>query len=327
MRFNSLEPLPARVRAAYRLGVNEFNGLKRPQITFENVEPVWIKMPSMKTARLLLTAALVCGAAHAADKAPVNAGPYVPSPSSVVANMLTLAEVGAKDFVIDLGSGDGRIVLTAAKVFGARGFGVDINEKLVKEANETARQQGIADRANFTIQDLFKTDIRKATVLTMYLLPDTVNMLKDKLLTELNPGTRVLSHDYPLTGWIPEKYVQMDLEDKVAISGVSTTLIYLYVVPAKAEGAWSANLPAVLSKDPVHLHLKQQITRVAGSARIGGRDVLLEEAKLRGDRFSFKLALEGRTYDFTGTVKGNAIEGTVDGGGLKAVAWSAAQAK
>src|SRR5689334_6360672 len=121
-------------------------------------------------------------AAQAKDKAPaaIDAGPYVPSPSSVVADMLTLAEVGPKDFVIDLGSGDGRIVLTAAKVFGARGFGVDINEKLVKEANDSARQQGIADRASFTIQDLFKTDIRKATVLTMYLLPNTVNMLRDK---------------------------------------------------------------------------------------------------------------------------------------------------
>ena len=101
-----------------------------------------------------------------ADKAPVDAGPYVPSPTSVVSDMLTLAGVGPKDFVIDLGSGDGRIVLTAAKVFGARGFGVDINEKLVKEANESARQQGIADRAKFTTQDLFKADISKATVLT-----------------------------------------------------------------------------------------------------------------------------------------------------------------
>jgi len=284
-------------------------------------------MPFMKTARFLLAAALVCGATHAADKAPVNAGPYVPSPSSVVADMLTLAEVGPKDFVIDLGSGDGRIVLTAAKVFGARGFGVDINEKLVKEANEAARLQGISERASFTIQDLFKTDIRKATVLTMYLLPNTVNMLKDKLLAELNPGTRIISHDYPLSGWIPEKYVQMDLEDKVIISGVTTTLIYLYVVPAKADGAWSARLPAALSKEPVRLNLKQQITRVAGSARIGGKEVLLEEAKLRGERFTFKLALGGKTYDFTGTVKGSAIEGTIDGGGLKAVAWSAAQAK
>ncbi len=281
----------------------------------------------MKTAQLLLAAVLVCGATHAADKAPVNAGPYVPSPSSVVSDMLTLAEVGPKDFVIDLGSGDGRIVLTAAKVFGARGFGVDIDAKLVKESNEAAKLQGISDRASFSIQDLFKTDIRKATVLTMYLLPNTVDMLKDKLLEELNPGTRIISHDYPLSGWIPEKYVQMDLEDKVIISGVTTTLIYLYVVPAKANGAWSATLPPALSKEPVRLSLKQQITRVAGSARIGGRDVLLEEAKLRGERFTFKLALGGRTYDFTGSVKGNAIEGTVEGGGLKAAAWSAAQAK
>lgn len=265
---------------------------------------------------------------HAQDKAPVNAGPYVPSPTSVVADMLTLAEVGPQDFVIDLGSGDGRIVLTAAKVFGARGFGVDINEKLVKEANESAKIQGIADRANFTIQDLFKTDIRKATVLTMYLLPNTVNMLKDKLLTELSPGTRILSHDYPLAGWIPEKYVQMDLEDKVIISGVTTTLIYLYVVPAKAEGSWSARLPARLSKDAVRLTLKQQITRVAGSARIGGREVLLEEGRLRGERLSFKLALNGKMWDFTGTVKGNAIDGTVaDVSGGTQAAWSASAAK
>ncbi|MDA0276659.1 MAG: hypothetical protein O3A91_10005, partial [Proteobacteria bacterium] len=84
------------------------------------------------------------------------------------------------------------------------------------------------------------TDISKATVLTMYLLPNTVNMLKDKLLTELRPGTKILSHDYPLSGWIPERYVQMDLEDKVAISGVTTTLIYLYMVPAKVGPAWAA---------------------------------------------------------------------------------------
>jgi len=261
---------------------------------------------------------------HAADKAPVDAGPYVPSPSSVVSDMLTLAAVGPQDFVIDLGSGDGRIVLTAAKVFGARGFGVDINEKLVKEANESARLQGVADRAIFTIQDLFKTDISKATVVTMYLLPNTVNMLKDKLLNELRPGTRILSHDYPLSGWLPEQYRQFDLEDKVAISGVSTTLIYLYVVPAKAEGAWTARLPATLSKEPVRLNLKQQITRISGAARIGGKEVLLEEARLRGERFSFKLALNGRMWDFTGTVKGGAMEGTVAdvGGGTKA-AWSA----
>lgn len=275
----------------------------------------------------LFAAALVFAPAHAADKAPVDAGPYVPSPTSVVADMLTLANVGPNDFVIDLGSGDGRIVLTAAKVFGARGFGVDINEKLVKEANESARLQGIADRANFTIQDLFKTDISKATVVTMYLLPNTVNMLKDKLLNELRPGTRILSHDYPLAGWRADEFRQFDLQDKVVITGVTTTLIYKYVVPAKAEGAWSAKLPPELSKEPVRMSMKQfQVTRVVGNARLGGRDVAFEDARLRGEQLTFKLAVGGRTYDFAGTIKGKSIEGTVEGGGTKAT-WSAAQAR
>ena len=270
--------------------------------------------------------ALIASPAGALEKQPVNAGPYVPSPTSVVSDMLTLAQVGPSDFVVDLGSGDGRIVLTAAKVFGARGFGVDINQDLVREANESAKKQGVADRVHFTTQDLFKTDISRATVLTMYLLPNTVNMLKDKLLSELKPGTRILSHDYPLSGWLPETFRQFDLEDKVAITGVTTTLIYLYVVPAKAQGTWTAKLPVQLSRDPVKLNLRQQITRVAGDARIGGRDVLLEEGKLRGEQISFKLALGAKSYDFVGTVRGNAIEGTVESGGAR-TPWSAALAR
>src|SRR5256714_9758796 len=196
-------------------------------------------------AAMLLTAT----AATAADLQPVkDAGPYVPSPQSVVADMLRYADVSANDFLIDLGSGDGRIVLTAAKVFGARGFGVEIKEDLVHKANEAAKLEGIADRVKFIKQDLFKTDISQATVLTMYLLPDTVNLLKDKFLAELKPGTRIISHDYPLTGWIPQKYVQMDLDDKVQISGVTTSLIYLYVVPAKVAGKWSAQMPPAVAK-------------------------------------------------------------------------------
>src|SRR2546421_11797829 len=133
-------------------------------------------------AAMLLSAS----AAVAADLKPSkDAGPYVPSPESVVSDMLRYADVNEKDFLIDLGSGDGRIVLTAAKVFGARGFGVEIKEDLVKRANEAAHKEGLADRVKFVKQDLFKTDISKATVITMYLLPDTVNLLKDKLLTEL----------------------------------------------------------------------------------------------------------------------------------------------
>jgi hypothetical protein len=262
-----------------------------------------------------------CGAASSADLQPIkDAGPYVPSPQSVVSDMLRYADVGPNDFLIDLGSGDGRIVLTAAKVFGARGFGVEIKDELVKKSNEAAKNEGLADRVRFMKQDLFKTDMSQATVITMYLLPDTVNLLKDKFLAELKPGTRIVSHDYPLTGWIPEKYVQMDLEDKVQISGVTTTLIYLYVVPAKVAGKWSAQMPPGVSKQPATLSLKQQLTRVSGSVRLDGRDVPLEEVRLRGDRLSFRLS--GQRGEFSGQVKGNQIDGIVDKGGSK-WPWSA----
>ena len=271
--------------------------------------------------RLLLASLLAMDIAFAADLQPVkDAGPYVPSPQSVVSDMLRYADVGKDDFLIDLGSGDGRIVLTAAKVFGARGFGVEIKEDLVKRANEAAQKEGVADRVRFMKADLFKTDISQASVITMYLLPDTVNLLKDKFLSELRPGTRIVSHDYPLTGWIPEKYVQMDLEDKVQISGVTTTLIYLYIVPAKVAGSWKVQMPPAMSKQPATLSIKQQLTRVTGSVRLDGKEVLLEDAKLRGDRLTFKLA--GRKGEFSGQVKGRQIEGTVESGGTRSP-WSA----
>jgi SAM-dependent methyltransferase len=264
--------------------------------------------------------------AFAADE-PKSVSPYVPSPESVVSDMLKLANVNAKDFVIDLGSGDGRIVLTAAKVFGASGFGVEIIDELVRLSNDSAKKEGVADRVKFVKQDLFKTDIRQATVLTMYLLPDIVNQLREKLLAELRPGARVLSHDYPLSGWIPEDRREMDLEEKKKVSGVTTTIIYLYVVPAKVGGSWSARLPAALSATPVALDLKQQLTRFSGAARVGGREVLLEDARILGETVEFKLALGGKPYAFSGTVKGKTIEGSVDTGAGSKAPWSATLTK
>ncbi|HEY6821573.1 MAG TPA: methyltransferase domain-containing protein [Burkholderiales bacterium] len=276
------------------------------------------------TTRLALLFFLLSFRAGAADLAPVkDAGPYVPSPDAAVAEMLRYAQVGPQDFIVDLGSGDGRIVRTAAKLFGARGFGVEIKENLVKLANEEARKEGIADRVKFVKQDLFKTDISQATVLTMYLLPDTVNLLREKLATELKPGTRIVSHDYPLTGWIPEDTKQFDLPEKVAISGVQTTIIWLYLVPAKVAGRWNLQVPAALSKRPVVLDLRQQLTRVSGSARLDGKDVPLEEVSLRGDRISFRLS--GRKGEFSGQVKDRSIEGTFENGTTKSP-WRAALA-
>jgi len=283
-----------------------------------------IRIP--RRAPIFVVAFAFACAARADDLLPSkNAGPYVPSPQSVVADMLKLAKVSSNDFVIDLGSGDGRIVLTAAKVFGARGFGVEIKDELVAAANEAAVNEGVADRVKFVKQDLFKTDISQATVLTMYLLPDTVNLLRDKLLAELRPGARILSHDYPLTGWIPETYVHMDLADKVPISGVTTTLIYLYVVPARVEGSWTARLPATISARPATFEFKQRITQITGSAKIDGKTVPLEEAKLHGDRIVFRLA--GRKGEFSGQVKGGAIDGVYENGAAKKLAWSASLAK
>jgi len=276
--------------------------------------------------RLLLASLLAMDIASAADLQPVkDAGPYVPSPQSVVADMLRYADVGKDDFLIDLGSGDGRIVLTAAKVFGARGFGVEIKEDLVKRANEAAQKEGVADRVRFMKQDLFKTDISQASVITMYLLPDTVVLLRDKFLKELRPGTRIVSHDYPLTGWLEEKWMQMDLEDKVQISGVTTTIIYLYIVPAQVGGEWQVRVPSALSKEPAKLVLRQQqVSRVSGSLWLNRKEFPLEEPRLKGDQLSFRLA--GHPGEFSGVVKGGEIAGQYEAASQKA-SWSATQAK
>jgi hypothetical protein len=268
-----------------------------------------------------LSLLLAASSVLAADLQPTkNAGPFIPSPEAAVAAMLQYAKVGPNDFIIDLGSGDGRIVRTAAKLFGARGFGVEIKEDLVRSSNEAAQKEGLADRVKFIKQDLFKTDISQATVLTMYLLPDTVNLLREKLLRELKPGTRIVSHDYPLTGWIPEDMKQFDLPEKVDISGVQTTIVWLYLVPAKVAGRWSAKMPPAVSRAPATLELKQQLTRVSGTARLDGKETSLEDVKLRGEHLSFRLT--GRKGEFTGLVKGKSIEGTVDAGGARAP-WSA----
>jgi len=267
--------------------------------------------------------ALIALGAQAADRA-VNAGPYVPSPQSVVADMLKLARVGPDDYLIDLGSGDGRIVLTAAKVFGARGFGVEIRDDLVRQANAAARAQGVADRVHFVKADLFKTDISRASVLTLYLLPDTVNLLRDKLATELRPGTRVISHDYPLGGWDHVEMVHMDLDAKLPISGVTTTLIYLYRIPEKVAGRWRAAVPPSVNREAIELDLQQAYTRVRGEARIGPAHVPVSDGRVIGHKLSFTLNAAGKVHAFEGEIAKDSARGTVTTDGTRA-AWHASR--
>ncbi len=277
-------------------------------------------MRALPSLVALLAAALMLSGASAQDKAPIDAGPYVPSPDSAVAAMLREANVGPDDYLIDLGSGDGKIVRTAASVFGARGMGVEIQDHLVALSNELAKKEGTADRVRFVRQDLFKTDLSPATVVTMYLLPHTVNQLQDKLLAELRPGARVVSHDYGLAGWIAYKTFEMEDPEKVAISGVARTVIYVYVIPARVAGTWTATVPVTVSNGAMRLDFTQQVSSIAGQAQLAGRTVPLADARLVGDEISFRLA--GRDALFRGTVRGNRIEGTVESPGGRAP-WSA----
>lgn len=188
----------------------------------------------------LLRAAIVALAlcigphARAADVADVAVAPFAATPMSVVDEMLELANVGPNDFVVDLGSGDGRLVLQAVSKFGARGgFGVDIEPSLVDYANRKAMEAGVFDRAQFFVRDLFVTDIAAATVVTIYLLPIAMDRLQRKLLAELAPGTRVVSHDYPLRSWTAERIVALDVPEKADYTGRRSTALYLYIVPAR----------------------------------------------------------------------------------------------
>ena len=171
-------------------------------------------------------------AAQTSDK-PEAVAPYAATLTNVVEAMLKLADAGPNDFVIDLGSGDGRIVIAAVTKFKARGgLGVDIEPKLVKYSNDTAAQAGIGDRVTFREEDLYKTDVREATVVTVYLLPAAMPRLEKKLLAELKPGTRVVVQDYPFPTWRPERVVELKAPEKETSVGTPYAQLFLYKVPA-----------------------------------------------------------------------------------------------
>jgi hypothetical protein len=152
--------------------------------------------------------------------------PYVPTPPEVVAKMLAMAKVKRNDIVYDLGSGDGRIIITAAQQYGSRGVGYELDPKRVQEANENARVAGVLDRVRFIKKDLFEADLREATVVTLYLLPEVNLKLRPKLLQELKPGTRIVSHNYGLGDWDPIKTERLD-------TGRGEHLVFYWVVPEK----------------------------------------------------------------------------------------------
>jgi SAM-dependent methyltransferase len=190
-------------------------------------------MIRLATALVVACCAFLPASLRAMDDVDV---PFVTTPDNVTLEMLGLANVGADDYLIDLGSGDGRIVILAAKRFGARGLGVEIVPDLVAKSIESAKRAGVAAQAEFREQDIFKTDLAPATVVTLYLLPAVNLQLRPKLL-ELRPGTRVVSHDWDMGDWKPDRTVAVDAPEK-KIGREKLSRLHLWIVPANVHGTW-----------------------------------------------------------------------------------------
>jgi hypothetical protein len=244
---------------------------------------------------------------------------------------LQMARVSANDYLIDLGSGDGRIVVAAASQYGARGFGVDINPVRVSEALENARISKVTDKVAFYQRDLFQTDLTQATVISMYLLPRVNLELRPKLL-ELKPGTRIVSHDFSMDDWKPDAHVQIYSKEKYSGAGGDSE-IYLWVVPARVAGDWRWELPLRGKPQTYAVTLSQTFQMVSGSVAVNGRAVPLQNAKLAGDELSFSFTAELGSgpvkHEFRGRVTGDHIDGAASLSGGRAQAryeWSAGRA-
>ncbi|MES2190141.1 MAG: methyltransferase domain-containing protein [Pseudomonadota bacterium] len=225
----------------------------------------------------LLALALALAASHSHAQ-PTEEVPFVTSPDNVTLEMLNSAGVKKGDHVIDLGSGDGRIVILAAKRFEATGLGVEIDPALVAKSKANARDAGVADKAEFREQDLFKTDLAPASVVTMYLLPD-VNLALRPAILSLKPGTRIVSHDWDMGDWSPDRTTVVDVPNK-SVGREKSSKIHLWTVPAKVAGLW------------------------CGAGLFRGASIRLTQ---KYQTFDGTLAFRDRTRALKGTINGNEL--------------------
>ena len=231
---------------------------------------------------------------------------WVPTPQSLVERMLQMAGTKSTDYVVDLGSGDGRTVITAAKKFGARALGVEYNPDMVTLAKRAAEKEGVTDKAQFVQGDIFQTDFSKATVLTMYLLP-SLNLKLRPTILNMKPGTRVVSHAFTMDDWEA---------DQVDSSEGRTA--YLWIVPAKVAGTWKIDVAGTRGYEAT---FTQQYQKIGGSARAGEKSATFSNGKLRGETITFTVD-DGSKREFTGRVVGDRMEGTAKGAGGD-VKWTA----
>ncbi len=281
------------------------------------------EVEKVKLRRILSFLILVTGVwmfwATARSQEPLPEVPYVPTPEEVVMGMLTMAGVNQNDTVYDLGCGDGRIVITAAREFGARGVGVDIDPNLIRRSNENARKAGVIDRVKFIEQDLFETDIREATVVALYLLPELNLQLRPKLLRDLRPGSRIVAHEFDMGDWKPDnmaKVPKVKLYYHPRVAYEKDTYFYYWVVPAKAEGIWRWTLPTPSGDRGYTLRLVQNFQEIRGTVHIKGQEVPIVAARLVGDQLSFTMEEDGDkekvVMQFKGRIREEAITGSVE---------------
>lgn len=271
----------------------------------------------------LMAGVLLGGAAAAQD---FGDTPYVQTPQVVVDAMLKTARVSSKDYVIDLGSGDGRLVITAAKEKGARGFGVDLDKRLVQLANANAKQAGVAEQAKFYARDLFETDLSPASVITIYLLPEVNLMARSKLLA-LEPGTRIVSHDYGIGDWPPDQQFEMDAPGKSVGRSQKSKVLY-WVVPDQVAGRWMWTMAPGGKTQTVELLLKQNYQKLDATAMVDGRPVKVEQAVLSGRQVEITLTLPGNgRMTFSGERHAQLLEGAMRAAGSRNAAqpWRAAR--
>jgi SAM-dependent methyltransferase len=228
---------------------------------------------------------------------------FVPTPQEVVNKMLEMAEVNKNSVVYDLGCGDGRIVVTAAKAFGARGVGIDIDPERIKESRDNAQREGVTNRVEFREADLFETDLRPATAVTLYLLPELNLRLRPRLMEQLRPGTPIVSHDFNMGDWEPERTEYVDAPDR-------RHTVYRWTVPQRVAGVWQVK-PSDGSA-PFELQLRQDEFRISGKLVRGDEETELTATKLQGASINFTV---GENARFRGRATGDTIEGDLTGSG------------
>jgi SAM-dependent methyltransferase len=275
---------------------------------------------------LTICIAVVTGAGaqaqHAEEYAPSVGQPgkdvvWVPTPEALVEHMLKMAKVTPKDFVMDLGSGDGRIAIAAAKDFGARATGIEYNPQMVELSKRNAKAAGVASKVKFVKADLFETDLSKADVITMYLLPRINLQLRPKLLS-LKPGTRIVSHAFDLGDW--------KSDDDAVIEGREA---YLWIVPAKIGGNWHVSFPDDAASEPIDLALTQNYQLFWGQAKRGDQTTDLAKPWLSGAKLRFTVPEPdgGGMREYTGEVNGKRMQGTVTGGDGTPRKWLATRSR